>query len=429
MGLGIGYTSLAGILGILFGTVFMALHATQGPKLGLPQMIQSRAQFGYRGVVVILAGAIFTFGGYAVVNLIYIDSGLHQVFGWDPVVVGSLSAAAATLLAVFGHHLMHRMARLLLAVSLPFWVILTVAILLGRAGGHALRPTGFSWVAFAMVFAGAAAYNITSAPYVSDYTRYLPASTPTRKVIFWVFAGAAGSPVWLIPLGAWFAAALGVDNPVTGLDVAGNHVFSGLGGTLALLSVLSLISVTAINLYSGMLSMVTSVDSFRPLRPTRRWRIGGVCGLSFVCSVLGIVVITDATTALNDALSVMLYLLAPWTAVNLVDFFIVRRGRYAVTDFFDRRGIYGGWNRRGLGGYLAGLAVEVPFMNLSSFVGPASRLLGGTDVSFLIGMGVAGTWYFVAMAGHDPRHEHHAIERSHRHLAAHGEVRLSGAAE
>jgi hypothetical protein len=33
-------------------TTFMALHASQGPHLGLPQMLQSRAQFGYRGVVV-----------------------------------------------------------------------------------------------------------------------------------------------------------------------------------------------------------------------------------------------------------------------------------------------------------------------------------------------------------------------------------------
>ena len=32
----------------LIGTLFMAFHASQGPQLGLPQMIQSRGQFGYR---------------------------------------------------------------------------------------------------------------------------------------------------------------------------------------------------------------------------------------------------------------------------------------------------------------------------------------------------------------------------------------------
>jgi hypothetical protein len=42
---------LAGALGIMFGTIFMAFHGSQGPEMGLPQMIQSRAQFGYRGVI------------------------------------------------------------------------------------------------------------------------------------------------------------------------------------------------------------------------------------------------------------------------------------------------------------------------------------------------------------------------------------------
>ena len=46
MGLSLGWTTVAATLGILFGTIFMAFHATQGPVMGLPQMVQSRAQFG-----------------------------------------------------------------------------------------------------------------------------------------------------------------------------------------------------------------------------------------------------------------------------------------------------------------------------------------------------------------------------------------------
>jgi len=40
------WTSLAVVLGCAFGTFFMAVHSTQGPQLGLPQMIQSRPQLG-----------------------------------------------------------------------------------------------------------------------------------------------------------------------------------------------------------------------------------------------------------------------------------------------------------------------------------------------------------------------------------------------
>ena len=36
-----------------------AFHSAQGPQLGLPQMIQSRAQFGYIGVAVLVLFALF----------------------------------------------------------------------------------------------------------------------------------------------------------------------------------------------------------------------------------------------------------------------------------------------------------------------------------------------------------------------------------
>jgi len=39
LGLSWGYTALAGAMGILFGTLFVAFHASQGAELGLPQMI------------------------------------------------------------------------------------------------------------------------------------------------------------------------------------------------------------------------------------------------------------------------------------------------------------------------------------------------------------------------------------------------------
>ena len=37
-------------------------------------------------------------------------------------------------------------------------------------------------------------------------------------------------------------------------------------------------------------------------------------------------------SAVLNSLTLMLYLLVPWTALNLVDFFFVRRGHYAITD-------------------------------------------------------------------------------------------------
>ena len=47
------FWSLIGLfIGQLLGGAVMALHAVQGPKLGLPQMISSRVQFGVYGAVI-----------------------------------------------------------------------------------------------------------------------------------------------------------------------------------------------------------------------------------------------------------------------------------------------------------------------------------------------------------------------------------------
>ena len=48
-----------------------------------------------------------------------------------------------------------------------------------------------------------------------------------------------------------------------------------------------------------------------------------------------------------NSLTLMLYLLVPWTALNLVDFFFVRRGHYAITDIFRPDGVYGAWSMPG----------------------------------------------------------------------------------
>ena len=126
----------------------MAFHATQGPVLGLPQMIQSRAQFGYRGVLLPLIGTLFTFVGFNVVDVVIIKSGLQSIFGWNPVVVAVVITVVAALVAIFGHDLLHKTFRVLFWISLPLWIVLTCGVLFGGVTGTTPATGGFSFVAF-----------------------------------------------------------------------------------------------------------------------------------------------------------------------------------------------------------------------------------------------------------------------------------------
>jgi len=416
LGLSLGWSALAGVLGILFGTFFMAFHATQGPWLGLPQMIQSRAQLGYRGVLIALAATLFTLVGFNVIDLVILDGGLKSLFGWNATLVGVVITVGSAILAIYGHDWLHRAFRVLFFVSIPFWALLTLGVLLGHAGGKPATNHGFTLVAFMVQFTAAASYNITYAPYVSDYSRYLPRHTPTKGIIASVYAGAAGSPMWLIPLGAWMGSH-GIADPLVGIRDTGDAFFSPLGTVLTILAVLALVATMGINSYSAMLTTVTAVDSVRPVRPTRAIRVVSLAVLAVVWGIIGIGLIKNFGTALSDTLILMLYVLAPWTAINLVDYFFVRRGHYAITELFKPRGIYGTWAWRGITAYIVAILAELPFVVLSFAKGPAAKALNEVDISFVIGLMVAGGLYWVLTRSLDVRAEQPVVERSERELA------------
>jgi nucleobase:cation symporter-1, NCS1 family len=70
--------------------------------------------------------------------------------------------------------------------------------------------------------------------------------------------------------------------------------------------------------------------------------------LAIIWYAIGAGISTSAVSAVLNSLTLMLYLLVPWTALNLVDFFFVRHGHYAITDIFRPDGVYGAWGWRGL---------------------------------------------------------------------------------
>jgi nucleobase:cation symporter-1, NCS1 family len=423
-GLSLWWTIIAGTSGILIGTVFMAFHAAQGPTFGLPQMIQSRAQFGFRGVIVALFAALFTYVAFNVADQVLLADGLQGAFGWNANVVAIVATVGAALLAIYGYDWLHRIFRWLLYILLPLIAIITVAVITGHAGGVAPETAyGFNWTGFMAQLSAAAAYNITYACYVSDYSRYLPSNTSRSKVIAWVFAGATTPAIWLIALGAWLAIRLGAVDGLSGLQTAGNHVFSHLGTVAAFLSAAALAATMGMNAYGGMLTSLAGIDSFHQIAPTRRARVAAIIVLTVIWFVIAKLISTSAVGVVFTSLTLMLYLLVPWTTVNLMDFFFVRRGHYSIIDIFKPHGIYGVWSPRGLLAYGIGFACEIPFMVLlnlvtlkSYFTGPLATRINGVDVAWIVGIVTTGIAYWLLTRNLDVEVERDAIAESNREL-------------
>src|SRR5271169_7083230 len=108
------WMAIAVLGGCAFGTFFMAFHSTQGPQLGLPQMIQSRPQFGYVGALLVWAVALIAYIGFNAFNQILAVQALHQL--WPAIPAASplgiiVFAIAALTLAAVGYDTIHMAQR------------------------------------------------------------------------------------------------------------------------------------------------------------------------------------------------------------------------------------------------------------------------------------------------------------------------------
>jgi purine-cytosine permease-like protein len=275
-------------------------------------------------------------------------------------------------------------------------LVLTVAALTDSSlptGAFALGE--FNAAAFMTVFVIVAGFQLGWAPYVSDYSRYLPASVGVRSTFWWTYLPSGLSAIWVFVLGAVMSAAAGPDaTPVQAFKAAGDSLFGGFGWIATLGLLIGLLSVMAINQYGGMMSMISIRDSIKPVKPGRQIRVIGIAIMFvMVWATAQFVGVERFNAFYGNVLIFLAYLFTPWTAINLVDYFFVRRGGYVIKEIFRPDGIYGRWGWRGQLAYGISLAAMVPFMVTTPFVGFAAAALGGVDISIFVGLPVAGLLY------------------------------------
>lgn len=396
LGMGLVPSLIAIIAGSVFGTLFQAFHGAQGPHLGLPQMIQSRVQFGSRGAIVPMTVAAIVPIGFTVFYLQSGASAMTTLVGGSPAPYAIVIGAAAAILSIVGYRLIVRVEGLLAWVMLANLVLLTFAAVIVLPFGDLIANSDVTPLAFLAQFGAAAGYQLAIAPMVSDFTRYLPASIRGRKVSAAVFIGTMTSAVWIESLGASVALSYPDLDVIGGLRVLGDHLGWGLGSATMIVSIAVFLVTASVGLYSGSISFLSALEAFRPLNPTARLRsiTLGVAGTLVLLAALALP--SDILGSFSVFLTFLGYLLLPWTAVNLTDYYLVRRGRYSISDILrSDGGIYGRWGSRGLAAYGVGLAAMVPFMSSPIYTGPIAAILGGVDVAFAIGIPVAGIAYLL----------------------------------
>ncbi len=385
-GLDLTWTVVSIVLGNLVGAIFMALHSAQGPQLGVPQMVQSRGQFGLYGSLVVLVVTVLMYLGFLASILVLAAQSLQVIFpSLDGTVAIIISSVLTLVLVVFGYQMIHRMNRVLMPLF-GIAVIVTFVYILMAKGSHNpdVSALGYTTAGFFGMFSVAAVWQVAYAPYVSDYSRYLPKNVNSRETFHYTYWGSAIGAIPVMIIGALIPIWLG------GAGSLGD--LTGIMPTIvlwfvALMFFLGSIDACVINLYGPALCLVTIGQTFKsgwfPKAPTRAVIAAVFCALA---AILATVFAQNFLVQYSNFILFLLYFLIPWSVINLVDYYVVRKGDYDVKAFFEPGGgVYGLFNWPAVIAYILGVLIQIPFMSTSFYTGPIAVSLGHVDTAWIVG--------------------------------------------
>lgn len=394
LGLNIAWGIFAVLLGNCVGAIFVAYHSAQGPKLGIPQMIQSRAQFGVIGAILPLIVVLFMYIGYIALTTPLGAQVFQSHLGMSLTAANILCNLITLVLVVYGYDLIHKTEKYFsLIAGIIFVVVTVVALRLPvPADSYSFIPVKFGvfWLAVSII----ATFQISYAPYVADYSRYLPKETTTLSTFVYTYLGLVIACCWMHILGVLLAAGI-KDYASNATDLMASLFNYPMSVVVLLVILLGVITVNALNVYGAFMSFVTTVEPFTKIRVNKMTRLIIMTAITAFCTYLSIAASSNFMANFTNFMSILLYLMIPWTAINLVDFYFVKHGEYDIDAIFDLNGRYGKFNWKALATYFLTFAVECPFVNCTYYQGAVSKALGGADLAWLVGLFFASIVYYV----------------------------------
>jgi NCS1 family nucleobase:cation symporter-1 len=392
-GLSLSWTVLAIVIGNGIGTVFMAAHSAQGPHLGVPQMIQSRAQFGVLGAALPLLAVVITYILYTAADGLIVEKTLGSLLGVSNDAALLIFGGITLIVAYIGYELIHRVAAVLSVLSAILFATVTFKYLLHGVSGpvQPLTHPSFRGEVFMATVTQAAAWTLSFGPYVADYSRYLLPSVKTSRTFWYTATGCFLGAVLTMSFGAYLAT---VDSRFGGdLGGAVAGAFPRGRRIAQAVIVLGVLVGNVMNLYSAYMSTATIFAGIVRMR-----------SLDKSTKLLTMSVVIALATGIAwwaqghfdqyfaDMLGVMVYMLVPWSAINLADYYLVRKGTYVIEELYLVNGMYGTFRFWTILTYAIGILFEVPFMDLSTFKGPIARVIN-MDVAWAVGLVVSGVLY------------------------------------
>ncbi|EHC9819372.1 cytosine permease [Salmonella enterica subsp. enterica serovar Newport] len=380
------------IAGHMFGGLFLALTSAQGPRVGIPQMVQSRARFGGCGSLLVVAFTTMIYLGFFISNVILSGKVINNVIPVVPLTSATVAGAiAATLIGVIGYRFIHRINKIGAWVMGMALLAGLVIMLTQPLPADFWYRGSFSLNGWFATFCICTVWQMSFSPYASDYSRYLPENIGVFKPFICTWAGACSGAVLAFLVGVVAVNAGGEGDAMAAVRQATGI----LGPALMVLFLLNIICHNAMNLYGSVLSLITAVQTFRP-----QWRPDARVRMLFSAVVLIGGVSVSVAAAANfvafflNLIWALIGVLIPWCVINLLDFYVINKQHYDITAIFSADGgCYGLVNRRALLVYFGGVLVQLPFVENAFYTGPRAHLVLGADISWIINLVVTFVAY------------------------------------
>jgi purine-cytosine permease-like protein len=240
---------------------------------------------------------------------------------------------------------------------------------------------------------------ISFGAFLGDWSRYIPAETPKRKVMAAAFLAQVAT---LVPFGFGLVTATIIATEAPSFFENSDYV----GGLLAVSPAWYFLPVCLIALVGGMSTGTTALYGtgldFSSVFP----RFSRVQATLFIGSI-AIVFIFVGRFAFNIVQSISTFAVliitctAPWMIMMMIGY-VTRRGWYDADSLqvFNRRQVGGrywfnrGWNWRAMGVWIFSAVMGIMFVNVpNQFVGALGNLAAGVDLSIPVSIGLAAVLY------------------------------------
>src|SRR5207253_491055 len=340
---------------------------------------------GLRGSYLGAALTLFLAVGWFAVDCVIAAQAGAQLFGgvnrWMTFGLVLVIAAVSVAVAVYGHQTI----KVLETYGAITFAALSAALFLLLAPSfqwtHGPTVAGPDYLgAFVLGLMTCFALVASWYPFASDYSRYLPSSSPSRAVTVWPVVGIT---IPMILLGLFGLLLPTIDGPLASnhgvLGVISAHAPSWVAIPFFVFIVVGEIWANYLDVYTA--GLVTLAMGIR----LKRWQTALGCGVLGTALATYAVLISDFHVAYEDFL-ILTYLWAPaWAAVVLLSFFVFEgKSRPALA----------------LAAWIAGTLTSLVFVNYVNLFGNLVAkpsffndgliaTLHGADLSGLISVGVA----------------------------------------